>query len=229
MLRDKIKGKKDFDTFIEEDNARINNFQDKLNKNEVAEERIPNIKYKIHDLRLGVLIAKYSRGDKLLDLIDEFKELLNQVPEFWEAEELMYTDELRMMSLGKLFCLNDMLGEIYIPLLEESNINDWLYNFILYEKNTDAPLLFPKPYQGVQDIVTTKDITKVAFLRNYLNKKWYKGHSDAGWYDTHKEPDYLYCGYWSWEAGAAAKILGLDDESLEEQQYYPYDLVHFKG
>ena len=125
--------------------------------------------------------------------------------------------------------MDDLIKETYIPLLESANIKDWLYNFILLEKNTDVPLLWKRPYQGLQDVVTTKDITKVAFLRNYLNKMWYRGNSDAGWYDAHKESGYIYYGYWSWEAGAVAKILGLDDESLKEQQYYPYDLVHFKA
>ena len=36
-----------------------------------------------------------------------------------------------------------------------------------------------------------------------------------------------YYGYWIYEAGSICKILRLDDEELKEQQYYPYDLVHF--
>lgn len=38
----------------------------------------------------------------------------------------------------------------------------------------------------------------------------------------------LYSGYWSFESGAVVKILGLDDNELEDVKYYPYDLVHFK-
>ena len=34
-------------------------------------------------------------------------------------------------------------------------------------------------------------------------------------------------GYWSFESGALVKILGLDDSSLKEVQYYPYDMVHW--
>ncbi|MDD7379168.1 MAG: DUF1911 domain-containing protein [Lachnospiraceae bacterium] len=37
-----------------------------------------------------------------------------------------------------------------------------------------------------------------------------------------------YYGYWSFEAGAIAKILNLDDSSLKDVPYYPYDLVHYK-
>ena len=34
---------------------------------------------------------------------------------------------------------------------------------------------------------------------------------------------------WSFEAGAIAKILNLDDECLKGAKYYPYDLAHFKA
>ena len=39
----------------------------------------------------------------------------------------------------------------------------------------------------------------------------------------------LYYGYWSFEAGAIAKILNLDDSNLKDVPYYPYDLVHYKS
>ena len=40
--------------------------------------------------------------------------------------------------------------------------------------------------------------------------------------------DYTYCGYWSFEAGAIVKLLGIDDTILKDMKYYPYDLVHYK-
>ncbi|WP_293887765.1 MULTISPECIES: PoNe immunity protein domain-containing protein [unclassified Sphingobacterium] len=39
-------------------------------------------------------------------------------------------------------------------------------------------------------------------IRLYLQKQWYKGHSDTG--------------YWSFEPDALVKIPGLDDNSLKE-------------
>lgn len=38
----------------------------------------------------------------------------------------------------------------------------------------------------------------------------------------------LYFGYWSFELGALIKIKGLNNESLKDINYYPYDLVEFK-
>ncbi|MDR0574163.1 MAG: DUF1911 domain-containing protein [Tannerella sp.] len=52
-------------------------------------------------------------------------------------------------------------------------------------------------------------------------------HSDTGWYNDHKNGGNLHYGYWSFESGALVKILGLDDSSLKDMQYYPYDMVHW--
>ena len=65
-------------------------------------------------------------------------------------------------------------------------------------------------------------------LLQYLQKKWYKRYSDAGWY-AHKSKWNVYTGYWSFERRVIAKILGLDDFLIKGQQYYPYDLVHWKA
>ena len=65
----------------------------------------------------------------------------------------------------------------------------------------------------------------VEILRKYLEKEWYKKHRDAAWYDSHKIEHVGYLGYWSFESGAIAKIMGLDNEKLKGVQYYPYDMV----
>ena len=227
-MRDRIKEKKYFDVYIEEDIERIKRFQKILDSEELSEDRISQLSHAILNIKIGVLIAKYSRGDEIKELVDGYKELLTQASELWHPETWLYSDELDLISIGKLFRLDDLVKETYMPLLESANINDWLYNFILFEKNTDAPLLFSK-YKWLQEVVNAEGTERITLLRDYLSKKWYKGHSGEGWYDTHNHPDHIYCGYWSWEAGAVAKILGLNDESLKDQQYYPYDLVHFNG
>ncbi|MDR4190445.1 hypothetical protein COL87_26390 [Bacillus pseudomycoides] len=38
----------------------------------------------------------------------------------------------------------------------------------------------------------------------------------------------IFSGYWSFESGAIAKILNLDDSTLRDTPYYPYDMVHYR-
>lgn len=34
-------------------------------------------------------------------------------------------------------------------------------------------------------------------------------------------------GYWAWEAALVVKFFGIDDSSFKDNEYYPYDLVHY--
>ena len=132
-MRDKIKDIEYFNTFINEDLARVKKFSDKLENGEVKEDRILPVKSKVHDLKLGIMIAGYSKGDEL-------------------------------------------------TLLEEENLD--------------------------------------------LLAEWY--NEDCGCYEAHKSKQNIYYGYWSFEAGAIAKILKINDTQLRDTQYYPYDMVHYK-
>lgn len=93
------------------------------------------------------------------------------------------------------------------------------------------PLLLDMPYAGLIEVIELSNSNKgkaVERLQQYLKKEWYKGHSDCGWYNDHKSKWGVHFGYWSFESGALVKKLGLDDSILKEQQYYPYDMVHWK-
>ena len=59
-------------------------------------------------------------------------------------------------------------------------------------------------------------------MKKYL-KGWY--NTDCEVFEAHKSDQKIYYGYWSFEAGAAVKILGIDDSGLKDIPYYPYDLV----
>ena len=83
------------------------------------------------------------------------------------------------------------------------------------------------PPQTLRNIIENSP-QKAKDIKTYLEKKWYKGHYGVAWYDTHKSDQMTYYGYWSNETAAAVKILGIDDSCLKNQQYYPYDLAHFK-
>ena len=64
-------------------------------------------------------------------------------------------------------------------------------------------------------------------MKLYLDK-WYRLHKDDSWYENHKKEG-SYKGYWSWEAGAVTKILGLDDNGYANHPNYPYDMVHWSA
>ena len=85
-------------------------------------------------------------------------------------------------------------------------------------------MLFPNTFTTLQRVVYEEN--KIELLKKYLNNDWY--NEDCGCYEAHKSKQNIYYGYWSFEAGAIAKILKINDTQLRDTQYYPYDMVHYK-
>ena len=85
-------------------------------------------------------------------------------------------------------------------------------------------MLFPNNFSTLQKVVFQENKTEL--LKKYLKNDWY--NKDCGCYEAHKSRQNIYYGYWSFEAGAVAKILQLDDKDLRNVPYYPYDMVHYK-
>ncbi|WP_456282651.1 DUF1911 domain-containing protein [Cupriavidus sp. JZ107] len=88
-------------------------------------------------------------------------------------------------------------------------------------------LLATKPFATLADAMSTDDnVAALKELQKFL-KRWYKDLAAAPWHDTHKSSSQAgYYGYWSFEAGAAVLLLGIeDDTSLHSFLYYPKDLV----
>lgn len=57
---------------------------------------------------------------------------------------------------------------------------------------------FGFPYDKLSDIVANKE-KAIEKIKEYLEKYWYVGHKNMGWYDIHKAKEKLYYGYWSFE------------------------------
>lgn len=73
-------------------------FSSKLESGEVKVERVFPVKWKVHGLKLGVLIAKYSKGDELAEFEKEYFELVSGWEKVWKPE--YYNKNLKMISLG---------------------------------------------------------------------------------------------------------------------------------
>lgn len=87
-----------------------------------------------------------------------------------------------------------------------------------------------RPYESLFHALTETAPTKGLRELNLFLKHWYKDLAGTGWHDSHKPNEKGeqggYFGYWSFEAGAAVLLLGIeDDSSLHQYLYYPKDLV----
>lgn len=178
----------------------------------------------------NLIKANYSMGNSIDVVKSYFDELLDEMEEFFcEYSSILYMYD--MMALAILFEVSrdrfSVLCDITHKLKKEDAITH-LYENYFYNKtiSVNGKTLYGNPYDKLLEIIGKEDVQKN--LANYLKKDWYKENRQAFWHDSHKAKQDVYVGYWSFEAGAIAKILNLDDDILKDVPYYPYDLVHYK-
>ncbi|SDD98225.1 protein of unknown function [Bhargavaea beijingensis] len=237
MARDFLKDDLYFEKFIQDETARIEKYSKAIKM--VIQQRGE------HDdgVRVGYIIltgyylskleALYSSSHPINEVRDFFLDVIGVLEKSWNGEN--YEEMLRMLSIGVMLDVaNDQFDRL-VGLVRKYNVQDGLLEFLIKgkeqgdKKNLSGELLYNRPYAKLADVIDNPDKEEqLKKLKLYLEKYWYTGHSDSGWYDSHKHRDPIYSGYWSFESGAVAKILKLDDSSLKDVPYYPYDMVHYK-
>lgn len=178
---------------------------------------------------------QYSLGLPILNIRQDFEKFLRYYATAWEIE-YGYIELIRVLSLSVLLNINKTNS--YLELLEkkikDACLNDYLINYLIINIDDNWELNskefhFKGIYEPIRNIIDEKNKTiSVEMLKKYLTEQWYEIHSECAWYNSHNSKQNTYYGYWAYEAGAISKILKLNDEELKEQQYYPYDLVHFQ-
>ena len=235
MLRVPFKNEEYFNEYIEKSTEELKETKELLNDKRVLKERLCLLIERIFELKLHIIVAEYSRGDDIDTLRLDYKSALELWREtsFKDKIEYYYTINLWFVSLTVLLDMGDDIVETVKRKLEQENINDWLLNFILAKgekepAQIEGQLLVPKESQALKNAICASDKNQ---LIHYLEKEWYSNFKDCGWYDSHKLSKrnfQIYFGYWCFEAAAVMKLLKWDDSDLVDQQYYPYDLAHYK-
>lgn len=184
--------------------------------------------------RLDDILARYSLGDDIHTIEEDFLYALDDL-EHTETRKVGYLSLLWMVSLGILLETDKQNMLRISKIIERKNMNDFVIDFLLcasdigYDRITNV---FYKeiPYSNTREIIELAQMDQQEAskrLQIYMEKEWFQGHYDYEWKNAHKEPGYV--GFWSFETAAIAKILELDDESLRNNNHYPYDLAHYKN
>lgn len=163
--------------------------------------------------------------------------------EFTSIDE--YCQLMQLLGLCFLLHRRDLLARLAVLQDGMSAIGqvgqgnggtDWLFEEFMAmavgpeTRFESEQLCCSKPYEALADAMSSENNeTALKDLDRFL-KRWYKDLAGTAWHDSHKpgESGQLggYFGYWSFEAGAAVILLGIeDDSSLHKYLYYPKDLV----
>lgn len=235
-MRDKLKDKDYFNAFIEKEKRNIAMFENAVKKavieNGESDRGTRNGYTILIDEYQKIINLLYSCGEELEVIEEYYKKLLFYYGRMWDRK-YGYMELIKVLSLAVLFEVDKAEIETLEEKLLTENFNDYLVNVLIKKidsswTNNGTEFEFPKTYDCLEEIINNKESLDCGLLKEYLQEKWYDIHKECAWYNSHLSNKNIYCGYWSFEAGAIAKILKLDDSSLRDAQYYPYDLVHYK-
>lgn len=234
-MRDRIKDEHYFNSLIQKEKESIIMFEDAVKKTTLEKGELDrgtrngySILINSYEKEMNLL---YSLGVDLATIEEDYKKLLLYYSKMWDRK-YGYIELIKVLSLAVLFEVDRSdIFELEKKLISEK-FDDYLVNFLIQKidstwERKGKEFEF-KVYDCLKQILEKDREIACEELKEYLLGKWYEIHRECAWYDSHKSNKNVYYGYWSFEAGAIAKILNLDDSSLKDVPYYPYDLVHYK-
>jgi len=210
-------------------------------------DKINSMKQYIVQNYIQLMSCKYSVGLNPTELYSDLINAINTTYESWDGfwklyykgrylNQLVldaYDQMLWMLSLGYLLNISNAEFQKLVDVIDKYQVRDFLFEFIIRAKIKDRQAITEESYEYGwilfsklrQAIIETDKIEAESLVKEFVTKDWYKEHKQTGWYNNHKKPFDSYFGYWSFETAAVVKIMGLDDSSFRDCQYYPKDLV----
>lgn len=252
-MRDKLRDKSYFNKQVTVLKESIQEIGEMIRTGKTAPERVNFMKQlAIGDL-LNIINSLYSGGNHISEINPYLITGINLVHESWDGFWLIehegkkisqyglsgYDEMLWMLSLGYLLNISNEDFKKLVDVIDRDGVKDLLFEFIIVAKIKDRKRIKEESYQeyfGVPQILeklrqaigeTVKSRAE-KLVKEFISKDWYKNHKDSSWYNSHKSKHDTYFGYWSYETAAVVKIMGLDDSSFLDCQYYPGDFVHQK-
>ena len=232
QARDPLREVSYFQLYIQEDQQRIRNFVASIRSGEPT--RI-FVERKMFELSIQCLVANYSMGKDIGLLKAELLETIVYC-QYGAERNKYHFDEymwmLWMLSLGILLEIENEQYQKIVDVLRESGVEDVLFEFLIQHKlgtGRDVKDMFfgGNYFEGLASAIDPECSPEEAieYIKGFL-RIWYRNMRHTIWYGTHKMDSInLYFGYWSFEAAALVKILGLGKNTLAKQKYFPQDIV----
>ena len=197
---------------------------------------VPGYELQISTNLILQLTIRYTRGDALADIAGLYPEIAERFIKSWNPRNVNHAHLFDVLTLGVLL---DAPAETFArigALVDRARVRDFLVDYFLawrVPRPLHPVLKYQtyRPYNGLRQLAEAPPEAAPARLQEYLQKDWYiKSNTDIA-YNSHPEGDAhgSFVGYWSFGAGAVAKIRGLDDAACQDSEYYPYDMVHWRA
>lgn len=216
-MRDKRKDKEYYRAYLDYQYSRIEKKSAKLAESEG--EKRQRVLVSLTGYEIDLLKAEFSCGASKENLKTL---LIRAMSVISENADVTFDDLLTLLSLAVMLDAgNDAkkLIDSKADFISEDRLLSFLSTYIKNGKRDwNQSVSLRKEYDALNNVFDSDD--KEAALNEYL-EKWYGSHSDYAWYNSHLRDTDTYCGYWSFESVAIARILQLDSSKLSGSDYYP--------
>lgn len=177
--------------------------------------------------------AQYTYGMDMSEFDSLYDEMYKCISDI-NIKDIGYINFLHFISYGILLQKSPAMFEKIVKKIDEEKLNDILIDTLFQAYGVERSFhsneyAKENPYIFMVEIINAAYLNKdnvSDLLYDYMTKKWLKGHSDFGFVKYVKESDFV--GLWAYEAAAVAKLFSIDDSTLKNVDYYPYDLAHYK-
>ncbi|MGQ7545963.1 PoNe immunity protein domain-containing protein [Streptococcus suis] len=228
-MRDKINDNEYFNCYIDKQKNRLKFYKNKLPEIDTSKEKIMrSMKNAIFTINFEVIVAKYSKGDDL-NLIRE--EYIEAIPTFREAfSDIIDMNTLQFIALSVLLNVDLFDDEEFLALLDKFEVSHGVIE--IFRSKEDV--IDINSYKDIKQFrpwvaeLYQKPEEREAIISKQLSN-WYRSQRSSYFYGYDKAKEPLYFGYWALEIATLVKVLNIPDDSFKNHKYYPYDLVHFGG
>lgn len=219
MIRDRIKDAKYFEEYIAYQADRIFGKKEKLAACMDDDAKADRIRLSLLHYQLDMIFAKFSNGEGKREIEKVLEESLNT------AAAMAKVDYESLMNLLSIAILYDVKKEAVslIHKHRDAILGDKLLNCLAQfiengARIWDGKFLVKTAFDRLNDFGISLD--KETVMQSYL-EAWYDLHNDAAWYDSHKNQNDTYVGYWCFEGAALARVFALDSRKLNNNKCFP--------
>ncbi|WP_047394098.1 PoNe immunity protein domain-containing protein [Chitinibacter sp. ZOR0017] len=167
----------------------------------------------------------YAKYDRIFD--DSPEANGRRVPHL-DLYDFSYHQALRLICFGLLLGHSDLMPRWASILDYENEDPDILLEVLLAPfvpgRRPGVTYTRTLPYKKLQKVFDATPEKRPSLMAKYLDE-WYTASRREGYHGLHEAPNFT--GYWSYEAAAITWLLGIDDSSYRDMQFYPSELVDY--
>ena len=206
LKRETFKEQSYFDEKVQSRKEWVEKFEALIANPETTPEHRRQLLHTVFQERLQLLITRYSRGESVSPLAQDFPKIISALAAYnfveghapFSFEEFdAYVYALWLVALAILLEVED---EQLQALLRELNNEgrDVLFERLVALRFPGRPqattLMYPNPYQPLLEALDASEEQQASLICEFL-KNYYKGMRRAYWHDSHLGEDAGFFGY----------------------------------